>query len=275
MPDPYRGVRAALLTRHEKGAVVAPVLRSALGIAVVETDGFDTDQLGTFSGEVERELAPLECATRKATIACSLTGCDYGLGSEGTFGAGPLGAIFTWNTELLAWHDRQRGFTVIGRAEGPSSARRVDVDSVEAACRLTAGFPAGQAAIVRSARGIRKGLLGPDAVRAALEDWFGAALSEAVTIEYDLRAHHCPERRERIAAAARDLVRRLQSTCPVCARPDFVPDHGEPGLPCRDCGTATARILRRRARCRGCAYEREYPAEPAVADPFDCEYCNP
>jgi hypothetical protein len=39
--------------------------------------------------EVERTLSPLECARRKARIACEITGRDLGLGSEGSFGGGP------------------------------------------------------------------------------------------------------------------------------------------------------------------------------------------
>lgn len=275
MPSTRRGVRAALLSRHRKGTVVAPILRRSLDIEVCETEAFDTDLLGTFSGEIERVLSPRECAVRKATLACALTGLDFGLGSEGTFGAGPLGSIIAWNTELLAWHEQRTGITVIGSAAGPSAARRVAVASTEAACELVAGFPAGQAAIVRTSRGIRKGLVGPGAVRAALEDWFGADLPESMTVEYDLRAQHCPERRERIADAARDLVRRLQSVCPVCTRPDFSPDHIEPGLPCRDCGAPTGRTLRRTARCGGCGHALAYPVEDRSADPFYCEYCNP
>jgi hypothetical protein len=63
----------ALLTKHDKAGMVAPAL-APLGLEVLATDGFDTDTLGTFSGEVERTLSPLECARRKARLACELTG---------------------------------------------------------------------------------------------------------------------------------------------------------------------------------------------------------
>jgi len=68
----------------QKEALLRPCYSKALNWQVVSTDAFDTDQLGTFSGETSRTLSPSDCAARKAHLACELTGLSMGLGSEGS-----------------------------------------------------------------------------------------------------------------------------------------------------------------------------------------------
>ncbi|HSM26634.1 MAG TPA: hypothetical protein VK855_00855, partial [Thioalkalivibrio sp.] len=67
MPDPtgsysLAGRTLVLLTRHGKERVIAPMLESALGCRVDLVDGFDTDQLGTFTREIPRAGTQLEAA---------------------------------------------------------------------------------------------------------------------------------------------------------------------------------------------------------------------
>ena len=76
-------LEAALLTKHHKLALIAPALATA-GIQVRSTDAFDTDTLGSFSGETPRLQTPLECARTKARLAAELTGLPIGIGSEGS-----------------------------------------------------------------------------------------------------------------------------------------------------------------------------------------------
>ncbi|WP_333606893.1 hypothetical protein [Arsukibacterium sp.] len=56
---------AAFLTKHHKVPLVAPAL-AEVGIMVQLTDLFDTDSLGSFSGEIPRTLSPLACVKTKA-----------------------------------------------------------------------------------------------------------------------------------------------------------------------------------------------------------------
>ena len=63
----------------------------AKGMAVLES--FDTDSLGSFAGERLRFMSPQECALRKAAIAADVSGCDIGIGSEGSFSPGPYGIV--------------------------------------------------------------------------------------------------------------------------------------------------------------------------------------
>jgi hypothetical protein len=79
-----------VITKHKKAQWIAPYL-APLGYELQESDSFDTDTLGTFSGGVERILppTPMDASITKAEKACKLTEADWGLGCEGSFGGGP------------------------------------------------------------------------------------------------------------------------------------------------------------------------------------------
>jgi len=275
MRHPYRGAPAALLSRHDKSATIGPVLQAGLDIQLVVTDAFDTDLLGTFSGEMARTLPAHRCGLRKAELACELTGLDVGIGSEGTFGPGPLGGLMAWHVELLVWHDRARNWTITGRAQGPSQARREALTSVEQAAGFAAGAPVGQGLIVRGHGQIFKALHDPDAIFAAVSACLSGHRDESASIEFDLRACHSPQRRARIEAATHDLVTRLLALCPRCGRPDFSPDVAEHGLPCADCAAPTPLVSATRAVCADCGYTTRQPVPATCADPACCPHCNP
>ena len=80
----FRNRRLIIGTRHHKDQVLAPLLEANLGVHTEVPTEFDTDAWGTFSGEVERKLAPLDAAREKCLKALQETGCDLGVASEGT-----------------------------------------------------------------------------------------------------------------------------------------------------------------------------------------------
>ena len=101
MPRFYEGCPIAFLTQHGKQDLVREPLEAALGCHLVHTDGYDTDQLGTFTRELTRAGSQLDAARKKANIGMALTGASVGLASEGSFGPDPFGAFMPWNTEQL------------------------------------------------------------------------------------------------------------------------------------------------------------------------------
>ncbi|MCR9184244.1 MAG: hypothetical protein NXH81_02475 [Halieaceae bacterium] len=270
--------RIALLTRHGKGALVEAPL-AALGLDVRVTDAFDTDQLGTFSGEVARTLSPLDCARRKAQLACELTGLDLGLGSEGSFGGGPMAGFMNWDEELLLLWDRRSGREIVARAAGPVRVAAFIWESEPQLLTQLAPFPSAQGWIIRHPAGVSKGLCGAAAVLAELRTNVlprsSADDTDPVRIEPDLRAMHCPERQAYIRQAAEQLAERLQTTCPHCAAPDFWPDRFEPGLPCADCDAPTALSLAAIRCCSACGHEEREPVAEKFAEPQYCSWCNP
>ena len=52
MPALYQDQTIAFLTQHGKEDLLRPLLAPALGCQLVRAEGFDTDTLGTFSGEI-------------------------------------------------------------------------------------------------------------------------------------------------------------------------------------------------------------------------------
>ena len=79
----YQGQTVAFLTQHGKESLVRPVLEPALGCTVQRAEGYDTDLLGTFSGEVKRIEGQLQTARTKARIGMQLLGTPLGMASEG------------------------------------------------------------------------------------------------------------------------------------------------------------------------------------------------
>lgn len=295
---PYDGVAVAFLTRHGKQGQVRGPLERALGCRIVHTDAHDTDLLGAFTGEVAREGTALDAARRKATIAMDLLGLEVGLGSEGTFGADPVGGLLPWDHEILVWVDRARGLEVVGAAQGPAMHGQLEVRDAAALASAAArlGFPAH--ALVLRAVGfattdaavdaaedtadaqLHKGVATPAALRRAFESCLAASPSGVVRLGTDLRAHLNPTRQRLIAAAAEDLAQRLRAACPACAAPGYGREGVERGLPCRDCGTPTRQPVAEILRCTACDHREHRPvaAAPGVglaADPAGCDSCNP
>jgi hypothetical protein len=111
-PRPYAGRSAVLATMHRKEEAIAPALSATLGLVVVPAAGLDTDQLGTFSGEIARQGTMLEVAVRKARLGMQGAGLPLGLASEGSFGPHPAIPFFAAGMELLVFVDDERGIVV-------------------------------------------------------------------------------------------------------------------------------------------------------------------
>lgn len=274
MAGPFQDATFALLTLHGKQHVIAPVLWEHLKARILHTDAYDTDTLGTFSGEIERVSAPLDCAKKKAELACSLTGCAIGLGSEGSFSPGPFGLV-TFNEELLACVNVAEHWTVVGRSYQPCTVREQQCQNGDELATFLGATPSGQGLILKAQGRLSKGLLGESEVAEQLRRWFGTTVQWPLTVSDDLRAHHCPERRERIARAAENLAERLLSACPNCRCPGFWPDEVRFGLPCRWCGTPTNAIMQRIVNCQSCQYQQLFDIEEEYAEPDNCPNCNP
>ncbi len=274
--------RAALLTKHHKLALIAPAL-APLGFEVQLTEAFDTDQLGTFSGEVARTQSPVDCVKTKAKLASELTALPYGLGSEGSFGGGPLPGLMNWDEELLCLYNHSSSQFIIARASGPVPLSEIETDQLELIKQHIAKHDAAQGWILCSPFGLSKqwvkGLTGFEQVCQALTEAkllsSESTLAVPIRLSPDLRAHYCPSRRCYIEQAAAELAKRLQALCPVCAAADFWPDAFETGLPCSACTYPTQRVNYLIKHCKCCGHTEREAAADSFADPADCPLCNP
>jgi hypothetical protein len=269
----FTGARLAFLTMHDKLPLVTPAL-APLGFMLELATGFDTDQLGTFSGDIARQLTPVEAALKKAWLAVELTGCRYGLGSEGSFGGGPMPGLVNWDQEILALVDRDSGQRIIASAAGPVGVGPILAQN-EAELRLALSRDTpGQGRIIRLSCGqFQKGLTNADEIVSLLREqgWQDGCMLQ---LQPDLRAMCCPERQQYIGKAAVQLALQLQQRCPKCQAPDFSIKQRSRGLPCLVCQTPTSQVQFEHLRCDCCGYQQTNEITEQ-ADPQYCPCCNP
>ena len=277
----FRGRETALLTKHHKEQLIAPLLEPFLGIKVVQLDDYDTDKLGTFTRDVKRTGTQLETARKKARIGMELTGLKLGLANEGSFGVDPYTGFMPWNIEVIVLIDDIHDLEIVGVAQGSTKIVQEKVDNLEKARRLVAdfGFPASQV-IVRPDDGENpyfvKGVATWDQFEAAFHDCWRLSKQGLVFIESDFRAHANPARQNMIRLAAINLLLKLHSHCPNCHAPGYWVTETKPGLPCEYCGAPTAVFRAQIYRCPKCDFSKEVArSDLQFADQGSCSLCNP
>ena len=276
----------AILTKHQKLPLIAPAL-TALGFHLQLSEDFDTDTLGTFAGEIPRQLSPLECVKTKAKLAAELTGLRFGIGSEGSFGGGPMPSLVNWDDELLCMYDSKVQQFIIARSAGPVALSSLITDDLamlqahieKSSADGSTDLSSHQGWICTSSAGLVKGLIGFSALLSHLQasGLLNSAeqLCEKITISPDLRAHLCPERQQYIQQAAVQLAERIRARCPACAAADFWRKAAETGLPCAACDYPTPQIKHYIKQCDCCGHKEYESAVSEYADPAHCPLCNP
>ena len=277
----YAGRQVVLLTKHGKQDLLKDAFELGLGCTLLHTDAYDTDQLGTFTREVDRSGSQLEAARRKARIGMSLTGLGIGLASEGSFGPDPYAGFFIWNTEILLWIDDELGIEVTGIANGPAQSIHREVRTVKELLDFAteAKFPKHHLVLRPEHQGHHQ-IYKDISDEANLINTFYSVqkLSQngIVIVENDLRAFCNPTRQEIIKNAAKDLVQRLCSTCPVCSAPGYWRVKRIPGLRCSFCNQKTRLPVAEVWQCQSCNFENQNEINAnQFADPSKCDFCNP
>lgn len=264
--------KIALLTKHGKVEQIAPVFSRHWQGIIEEYDAFDTDTLGSFDNSVERVLSPIECAIKKANLACEFTGLPQGLGSEGSFTG--FAGIGNMNEEFLAFVDKTQNIEVVGVFRQMTNLASMRADCAEELTAFLNQYPSEQGwMLIDSSNApeliVEKGLVGVSAICEASKYNF------PVNISPDFRAMMCPERQHNIVKAAENLIERLNSLCPNCDTPDFVFDKNERGLPCEVCGAATEQVRFELAACAECEHTEKKRVANETASSFYCGICNP
>lgn len=284
MAPRYAPSVAALVTKHGKERVIAPILLQRLGLRVGLASLVDTDLFGTFSHEFERQGSALDAARAKIAAGFEYAPlARFGVASEGSFGPHPTVPFLACGRELVLLVDRESGLELAGHDLDPGTNYAHVVlerasDAIDFATRI--GFPE-QGLIVLASVDQRPApdiYLQKDAV--TIEAYI-QAVSEALSrtghawVETDMRAHRNPPRMKAIERATLDLVRRYERRCPACGSPGFSATMWEKGLPCRACGAPTLEIKAEIVRCPGCGFRKLEPSKLEAADPGQCSSCNP
>ena len=270
-----------IATKHKKESVIAPILEKELGVCCFIDTAFDTDILGTFTGEIERALDPISTAREKCLRAMELNNCDLGVASEGSFGPHPSMFFVNADDEFLIFIDNKNGIEVIVRELSTSTnfnGRQIQNQRELLEFANQTEFPK-HGLILRKSKDenidIYKGITNVEILKRTFE--YLHSRYNSVYVETDMRAMYNPTRMSVIEKATQKLVQKIKSTCPQCQMPGFGITEARKGLECNLCGSPTSSTLSYIYVCQHCKFTKEemYPNKKTTEDPAYCDYCNP
>lgn len=279
----YKGETCVIATMHEKEKVITPAFLDLLGLKMVKAK-IDTDQFGTFTGEVERKGSPLACVRKKCEAAMKESQVNIGIASEGSFGPHPYIPLVACDHEILYFIDHERGFllhqSLLSTKTNHCAEAFSDAQQLKAFCDQ-ALFPS-HGLIVRPNKSnkktfIIKGIQAYDMLEEAFLNCCRISEDGKALVETDMRAHMNPTRMKVIKELADSFARRLATPCPLCYNPGWGVIDTKKGLECEMCGSETDMVKSEVFGCPKCLYKESQPRQDglALADSQYCRWCNP
>lgn len=275
----YQQQTVLLASKHRKEQAIAAPLKNILHCDLSVKD-FDTDQFGTFTGEIARREGPYETCLAKAREAGERFGYNLVLASEGSFGPHPAFPFMAGAHEIMVFIDQAQDWIITEHLISQNtnySQLMIHSDSVFDDFLLKIGFPDHAVCVqsVTSNRIYDKGIQSLPALREALKQGF--AEEAELRLLTDMRAMMNPTRMEVLHQLAKKLARRVANACPSCQAPGFgfIETRGQ--LPCRTCQGPTSMYAQHVWGCIQCEHEIHYPREDGSiqGDPGYCYFCNP
>lgn len=275
----FSGRRLIIATKHKKEAIIGPRVSEFLGVLPFVSSEFDTDQFGTFTGEIERKTDALATARMKCLMAMQKTCCDLAIASEGSFGMHPSYYFISCNEELIMLKDKKHDLEIVGRAlstdtnfDGKICSSENDL--IDFANRT--GFPE-HALILRNGKDsieyLFKGITRWDILFEKFKEI--TRHYPHAFVETDMRATYNPKRRLVIATATEDMLAKANSICQKCGMPGFGLTRVISGLPCEWCLAPTKSPVLFVHSCQMCGYSEELPSIKSHESPQYCDSCNP
>jgi hypothetical protein len=270
-----------IATMHKKESVIAPLLEDSFNLKCVVPSEFDSDSLGTFSGEIERKDDPISTLRQKCLLAIKTSKLDLVIASEGSFGAHPSLFFAQANDELVMLLDTKNDLEIVARelsTETNFAAQTIknEAELIEFAEKVH--FPSHGIILRKSEKDFTKIYKGITKWE-DLKFYFEEIRKENGTAyaETDMRALFNPTRMKNIEAATRSLVEKLKSKCPSCQTPGFDVTNFISGLPCEWCSQPTQTLLKKIVSCKKCEFKKEvlFPTGKKVESPEFCNHCNP
>ncbi len=279
----FRDETVTFATKHGKASAASEHFGAILNTKV-EQLVIDSDRLGTFSGEIERPGSMLDALRGKVKLARELTPSRFVLVSEGSFGSADGLGFVPQGIEMLLLHDAHSGVEVIeqhisSNTNYATATLATEEDLRRFAQRISFGshalvlYPDGASLKY----GVHKGITSmEDALRLFESCRLSSPLAKVAAMS-DMRAHMNPTRMRAISACCELLAHRLATLCPRCGSGGFGLVASIPGLPCEWCGSPTRRARAERHSCVVCSANLERPRADgkSVADPSECDQCNP
>jgi hypothetical protein len=276
----FWGRKLAIATKHGKEQVIAPIFEKRLGVTCYVPSEFDTDLLGTFTGEVER-TTPLATAKEKCLRGMSLANCDLGIASEGSFGPHPDYPFIPANEELLLLIDKKNNLEISMQElsiETNFNSQEICTENELIDFANRAKFPEHKVIL-------RKSYAEPTDIIKDISDWeelmkafsYLSTKHNKVYAETDMRAMRNPMRMKVIEQTAEKLLSKILTGCPACGTPGFGIAAKKDGLPCKLCKSPTRSVLSYIYICLHCQHREEhiFPHHKKTEDPQYCDTCNP
>ncbi|PQJ82214.1 DUF6671 family protein [Polaribacter glomeratus] len=277
----FKGRSLIIATKHEKEKVIAPLLEEALGVCCFVKDDFDTDTLGTFTGEIERKLDPIATARKKCLLAMKLANCDLGIASEGSFGSHPSLFFVNADDEFLIFIDKKNNLEIVARElslETNFNGKEIKTENDLLAFAELVKFPS-HGLIIRASKEDTSHIIKGITKTSQLKETFQKMIKsyDSIYVETDMRAMYNPTRMSVIETTTKKLVTKINSCCPQCNAPGFDVTDVKKGLECDLCGSPTNSTLSFIYSCKKCDFKKEelYPHQKTSEDPMYCDYCNP
>lgn len=281
LAHPYFQKKIVLTTKHDKLRLIKPAFDQYIGCEIFEIN-MDTDQLGTFSGEIERMAPPHETAIVKARLGMNSTGTAIGIASEGSVGPDPLIPFINSNIEHLVLVDDENQIIiseVFRSFEITAATTTASVGQELSDFLIKADFPAHRL-IVRPNSNKKgeyvKGISTLDNLIQSIEKISKISADRLVVIESDLRAMHSPSRQKNITEVAKLLAKRVSQLCPQCQVPGWGKVGFEKGVECAECKEENPNANRQeKLGCTKCDYTQLGEVVSNSLDPAQCQFCNP
>lgn len=277
----FKGRKIVLASMHGKDAVLAPLLKKELGLQLILNEQLNTDRFGTFSGEIERTLSPMETLRQKCLAGMKLAKCDLGIATEGSFGAHPYLFGVPAHEEIILLMDQKNELEFMAKClvtETNFHGRELPDLQALLAFVGEVQFP-NQGIILKDQSAhfqqAYKDARTVDELRHQFETCqqsYGSVYAET-----DMRAMRNPTRMKVIQQVCEKLIEKIKVTCPACQTPGFGVVEQVPGLPCSLCRMPTDSIRLERLACQKCQHSEEKPRKDqrTFEDPMYCSFCNP
>lgn len=281
MELPYQNQFCFVATMHEKERAISSSFEQFLGCKVVQAR-IDTDLLGTFTGEIERKLSPLECVKEKCYRGLDSKNGTLGVANEGSFGPHPVIPFVSADREFLFFADRNLGFELtLSKISLNTNFASTTVSNIEelATFAQRALFPSHGLILRPNMRKdetlIYKEIQTFQELYAAFRACYSLSSDSKVWVETDMRAYRNPTRMKVIGDLALVMAIRLAKRCPCCQIPGWGIVKKLSGLPCESCGAPTGLIQSEVYGCCKCSHQETVPLPQQIADPGYCQFCNP
>lgn len=276
----YQGIKIILATQHKKEEAIQKPFEDAFNATIVVPNDYDTDQFGTFTGEIQRANSAYDTVIKKAKDAAYKYGFNYSIANEGSFGSHPTIFFAPVDIELISFVDSKNDIIVVeSEITTETNYAHRDITNTDSYNDFLEKIKFGShGLIVRSLETqaiIKKGITELEELNSVLQSSF--KIESTLRLETDMRAMMNPTRMRIIHKLAIKLVQRLKNKCTQCNTHGFGKTSFTGNLLCESCGTKTELYKFKVLSCVKCDYQESYPRADKLkyADQQHCPYCNP